>query len=333
MTHSIELLKVQNLRRHFTTSKGVLRRQRTVTRAVNGVSLQVGQGETLALVGESGCGKSTVASLLTGLIKPTEGQISWKGRDITDLKSSDRRALTRDIQIVFQNPYGSLNPKMSVFDIVAEPLQIHKIVSGPGLRMRVSELLRTVGLNEEHGRRRPHEFSGGQRQRIGIARALALNPQLLILDEPVSALDVSVQAQILNLLKELQSRLGLSYLFISHDLSVVRYMADRVAVMYLGQIVETGSKQAIFEAPLHPYTRTLLSAAPSVRRIGAPHSISEGEMPDPTRLPSGCSFRNRCPLAFDRCATSRPELVAAGPQTVRCFRYDDMAATRTTEAQ
>jgi len=325
MTQSTELLQVRNLRRHFIKSRGIFRPQKTVTRAVNDVSLEVGRGETLALVGESGCGKSTVASLLTGLIKPTDGHIIWKNRDITDLKPTDRRALTRDIQIVFQDPYGSLNRKMRVFDIIAEPLQIHKIASGSDLQTRVNELLRTVGLTEEHARRLPHEFSGGQRQRIGIARALALNPQLLILDESVSALDVSVQAQILNLLKELQSRLNLSYLFISHDLSVVRYMADRVAVMYLGQIVETGSKQAIFEAPLHPYTRTLLSAAPSVRRIGAPQSIAEGEMPDPTRLPTGCSFRNRCPVAFDRCATSGPDLIPAGPQTVRCFQYEPMA--------
>lgn len=326
MRQSSQLLQVHNLRRHFAKTQGLLRRRTLVTRAVDDVSLEVLPGETLALVGESGCGKSTVASLLTGLMKPTSGQIIWKGRDITDVKHSGRRALTREIQIVFQDPYGSLNRRMTAFDIIAEPLRIHRAAAGPKLRDRVNDLLRLVGLNEEHGSRLPNEFSGGQRQRIGIARALALNPELLILDEPVSALDVSIQAQILNLLKDLQSRLKLSYLFISHDLSVVRYMADRVAVMYLGQIVETGTRDALFDTPLHPYTRTLLAAAPSFHRIGSPVDIPEGEMPDPSKPPSGCSFRDRCPMAFGRCVENQPELVDYTTQTVRCLRYVDGTA-------
>lgn len=322
MMGSRPILQVHNLRRHFTKTQGLLKRETLVTRAVDNVSLEVLPGQTLALVGESGCGKSTIASLLTGLMKPTSGQIIWKGRDITDAGRSERRALTRDIQIVFQDPYGSLNRRMTAFNIIAEPLRIHKAVAGPKLRDRVNELLRLVGLSEEHGSRLPNEFSGGQRQRIGIARALALNPKLLILDEPVSALDVSIQAQILNLLKDLQSRLKLSYLFISHDLSVVRYMADRVAVMYLGQIVETGSRDAVFERPLHPYTKTLLAAAPSFHRIGNPIDIPEGEMPDPTKPPSGCSYRDRCPVNFERCVDTQPELFEHATQTVRCLLYE-----------
>ncbi len=323
MTGSAQLLQVHNLRRYFTKNQGFFRREPLITRAVDDMSLEIRPGETLALVGESGCGKSTVASLLTGLIKPTSGRIVWKGRDITAVTPSERRALTREIQIVFQDPYGSLNRRMTAFDIIAEPLRIHKAVAGPQLRDRVNELLHLVGLDEDHGPRLPSEFSGGQRQRIGIARALALNPELLILDEPVSALDVSIQAQILNLLKDLQKRFGLSYLFISHDLSVVRYMADRVAVMYLGQIVETGSRDALFETPLHPYTRTLLAAAPSFHRIGRPIDIPEGEMPDPTNPPSGCSFRDRCPVAFGRCVENHPSLFDYAKRKVRCLRYED----------
>lgn len=315
MTGNDILLRAEALRREFTARSGFLGLGRRGTNAVNGVSLEISRGETLALVGESGCGKSTVASLLTGLDTPTSGRVLWKGDDITAMGRKARRQLTSEIQIVFQDPYGSLNRRMRVFDIIAEPMQIHRTASGADLRERVFALLRIVGLGEEHADRKPHAFSGGQRQRIGIARALALNPQLLILDEPVSALDVSVQAQILNLLKRLQATYGLSYLFISHDLSVVRHMADRVAVMYLGQIVEEAATDAIFTDPRHPYTQLLLSAIPNVNRIGNPSVIAEGEMPDPGEELVGCSFRNRCPIAVGPCAQQKPGLEALPNQT------------------
>ncbi|WP_315927821.1 oligopeptide/dipeptide ABC transporter ATP-binding protein [Mesorhizobium sp. SP-1A] len=318
------LLRVSGLKKHFPIRTGVLQRATSFVKAVDGVDFQIAQGETLGLVGESGCGKSTVSSMLVGLTPPTEGRIEFGGRDITDVDRRSDAQLCRDLQIVFQDPYGSLNRRMRVFDIVAEPLLIHRIASGAKLRTMVLDVLSTVGLNADQAQRYPSQFSGGQRQRIGIARALVLNPKLIVLDEPVSALDVSVQAQILNLLKRLQRQLGLSYLFISHDLSVVRYMAERIAVMYLGKIVETADRDPLFERPAHPYTEALLSSIPSDdpgRRSLSGRIILNGDPPSPANPPSGCAFHKRCFQARDKCPAETPPLspVAGGNRKAACF--------------
>jgi oligopeptide transport system ATP-binding protein len=281
--------------------------------AVDGVNFEIKQGETLGLVGESGCGKSTLGRALLLLYRPTAGHIHFKGQDLLALKGESLRGLRRHMQIIFQDPLSSLNPRMTVGNALGEPLREHSLATGAAVRERVEELLKLVGLNPSFINRYPHEFSGGQQQRIGIARALSLNPEFIVCDEPVSALDISIQAQIINLLEELQERLGLTYLFVSHDLRVVRHISDRVAVMYLGKIVEMAATDELYENPLHPYTQALLSAAPVVE-IEAGHKrsriILQGEVPSPINPPSGCRFRTRCALAMQRCAEEEPNLVA-----------------------
>jgi oligopeptide transport system ATP-binding protein len=308
------ILQVESLVKHFPLSQGVVFRKHTGdVRAVDDVSFALHRGETLGIVGESGCGKSTLARLLVRLETPTAGRALFEGRNIFDLDGPDLRRLRRNLQMVMQDPYTSLNPRMTVGDIVGEPFDIHPEVVPKASRLsRVRELLDLVGLSPEHISRYPHQFSGGQRQRIGIARALALNPQVIICDEPVSALDVSIQAQVINLLEKLQNELGLAYIFIAHDLSVVRHIADRVAVMYLGKIVEIGTGREVYEQATHPYTQALLSAVPvpDPKARGARRIIRlEGDVPSPANPPSGCRFRTRCWKAQDLCAAQEPPLV------------------------
>ncbi|NYI08075.1 ABC transporter ATP-binding protein [Allostreptomyces psammosilenae] len=307
------ILQVRDLVKHFPLTQGILfRRQVGAVRAVDGVSFDLLRGETLGIVGESGCGKSTVAKLLMNLEKPTSGQVLYKGQDISKLSGRALKAVRRNIQMVFQDPYTSLNPRMTVGDIIGEPFDIHPEAAPKGDRRRaVQDLLDTVGLNPEHINRYPHQFSGGQRQRIGIARGLALKPEIIIADEPVSALDVSVQAQVVNLLEKLQDEFDLSYVFIAHDLSVVRHISDRVGVMYLGKMAEIGTDTQIYDHPTHPYTQALLSAVPvpdPAGREGRERIILTGDVPSPANPPSGCRFRTRCWKAEDRCATEVPLL-------------------------
>ncbi|WP_130799136.1 ABC transporter ATP-binding protein [Streptomyces otsuchiensis] len=311
------ILEVRNLVKHFPLTQGIVfQRQVGAVRAVDDISFELYPGETLGIVGESGCGKSTVAKLLMSLERPTSGEIFYKGEDISRLSGRALKAVRRNIQMVFQDPYTSLNPRMTVGDIIGEPFEIHPEVAPKGDReAKVRELLDVVGLNPEYINRYPHQFSGGQRQRIGIARGLALNPEIIICDEPVSALDVSVQAQVINLMEKLQDEFGLSYLFIAHDLSIVRHISDRVGVMYLGKMVEIGSDSAIYDHPTHPYTQALLSAVPLPdpdAREGRERIILTGDVPSPANPPSGCRFRTRCWKAQDRCSEELP--VLAVPQ-------------------
>ena len=310
------LIEINDLEMHFPINRGVIIQRRVGTvKAVDGVSFSIKQGETLGLVGESGCGKSTTGRAILQLYRPTKGSVIFEGQDLTKLKGEELRKMRRSVQMIFQDPYASLNPRMTVGDIIAEPIRVHKLRQGKAVRQRVEELLGLVGLNPAFANRYPHEFSGGQRQRIGIARALAVEPSFVVCDEPVSALDVSIQAQIVNLLEELQDKLGLTYLFIAHDLSVVKHISDRVAVMYLGKVVELADGEQLYSLPLHPYTQALLSAVPipdprieqQRRRI-----ILQGDVPSPLNPPSGCHFHTRCPLAIQKCKEEEPEFIDYG---------------------
>jgi peptide/nickel transport system ATP-binding protein len=319
------LVRVQRLVKHFPISQGIIiQRKVGAVQAVDDVSFEIKRGETLGLVGETGCGKSTTARLITRLLEATSGQIDFDGNDITYLKGAALKAVRREVQMIFQDPYSSLNPRKTIGSIIGEPFAIHGMLKDKGERKReVQRLMETVGLNPEHYNRYPHEFSGGQRQRIGVARALALEPKLLIADEPVSALDVSIQAQVLNLLRDLQRRLGLTIVFIAHDLSVVRHMCDRVAVMYLGKIVEIGSSDELYDFPRHPYTGALLAAVPHAdpTRHGEQRRILGGDVPSPANPPQACRFHTRCPKAQPLCSQQEPPLEDKGSGTLVACHY------------
>ncbi len=311
----MNLLEVQNLKVHFPIQHGLFTRERAVVKAVDGVSLSLAAGETLGLVGESGCGKTTLGRAIMRLIAPTSGSIRFDGTDLTTMTDGELRPLRRGFQMIFQDPFGSLNPRMTVGQILAEPLEIHGLAKGPGERARrIAELLEAVGLNASHAQRHPHEFSGGQRQRIGIARALAVEPRLIVCDEPVSALDVSVQAQIVNLLQDLQRARGIAYLFIAHDLAVVEHISRRVMVMYLGQVAELADARAVVREPKHPYTQALISAVPVVDPASKrQRTVLSGDVPSPLAPPGGCPFHPRCPVAEARCKVEKPALREVNP--------------------
>ncbi|MYX45783.1 dipeptide ABC transporter ATP-binding protein, partial [Streptomyces sp. SID89] len=324
------LLKVTGLTKHFPIKKGILQRQVAAVKAVDGIDFEVRKGETLGVVGESGCGKSTMGRVITRLQDPTGGTIHFEGQDITRLNAGQMRPLRRDIQMIFQDPYGSLNPRHTIGSIVSAPFRLQGVTPEGGVKKEVQRLLELVGLSPEHYNRYPHEFSGGQRQRIGIARALALKPKLVVADEPVSALDVSIQAQVVNLMDDLQEELGLTYVIIAHDLSVVRHVSDRIAVMYLGKIVELADRTSLYEAPMHPYTKALMSAVPvpDPRRRGqkSERILLKGDVPSPIAPPSGCRFHTRCWKATEICRTTEPQLVELKPgQRVACHHPENFA--------
>ncbi|HTZ55552.1 MAG TPA: dipeptide ABC transporter ATP-binding protein [Candidatus Acidoferrum sp.] len=311
----MSLIEVGDLKKYFPIYEGLFSRHTADVKAVDGVSFTIDAGETLGLVGESGSGKTTIGRMLLHLLPATGGSIKYDGREITTMRADDVRRLRSKMQIIFQDPYASLNPRMTVSEIIREPLKIHGIATGQAAQERVQELLRLVGLRPYSANRYPHEFSGGQRQRIGIARALAVNPKFIVCDEPVSALDVSIQAQVINLLEDLQSQLGLTYLFIAHDLSVVRHISTRVAVMYVGKIVELAGQDGLYHHPLHPYTQALLSAIPipdPVAERRRKRIVLTGDIPSPVDPPSGCRFHTRCPVAFERCKVEDPAFKAYG---------------------
>ncbi len=312
------LLQVRDLKKYFPITRGiVLQRQVGAIKAVDGISFDVYQGETLGLVGESGCGKSTTGRTILQLYRPTAGEVVFEGNDLVRLKGESLRRMRRRMQMIFQDPYASLNPRMTVGNIIGEPLEVHGIARGQERRERVQELLKVVGLNPYFVNRYPHEFSGGQRQRIGVARALALNPAFIVCDEPISALDVSIQAQVVNMLEDLQTDFGLTYLFIAHDLSMVRHISDRVAVMYLGKIVELTDRDSLYSNPQHPYTKALLSAVPipdPVVEEKRKRIILEGDVPSPANPPVGCNFSTRCPVAIERCSDEDPEFRQVAPE-------------------
>ncbi|WP_241827077.1 ABC transporter ATP-binding protein [Streptomyces graminilatus] len=331
------LLKVTGLQKHFPIRKGLLQRQVGAVRAVDGIDFEVKSGETLGVVGESGCGKSTMGRLITRLLEPTAGTVEFEGQDITHLGVGGMRPLRRDVQMIFQDPYSSLNPRHTIGTIISAPFRLQGVEPEGGIKKEVQRLLSVVGLNPEHYNRYPHEFSGGQRQRIGIARALALKPKLVVADEPVSALDVSIQAQVVNLMDDLQQELGLTYVIIAHDLSVVRHVSDRIAVMYLGKIVELADRESLYKAPMHPYTKALMSAVPipDPRRRAAKSEriLLQGDVPSPISPPSGCRFHTRCWKATQVCTTVEPQLVELKPgQRVACHHpenFEDQAPQDT----
>ncbi|MFI6474478.1 ABC transporter ATP-binding protein [Streptomyces sp. NPDC050516] len=322
------LLKVSGLQKHFPIRSGVLKRQTGSVKAVDGIDFDVRSGETLGVVGESGCGKSTMGRLITRLLEPTGGTVEFEGRDITHLGVRGMRPMRRDVQMIFQDPYSSLNPRHTVGGIISAPFKLQGVTPEGGIKKEVQRLLSVVGLNPEHYNRYPHEFSGGQRQRIGIARALALNPKLVVADEPVSALDVSIQAQVVNLLDDLQQELGLTYVIIAHDLSVIRHVSDRIAVMYLGKIVELADRKSLYAAPMHPYTKALMSAVPvpdpKRRGMKSERILLKGDVPSPISPPSGCRFHTRCWKATEICKTQEPVLVELKPgQRVACHHPEN----------
>ena len=326
-------LEIQNVRTHFPVERGMVIRRRVGTvKAVDGVSLSLAAGEVLGLVGESGCGKSTLARTILQLIPPTEGAVFLAGKNLAALPPAELRAARADFQMIFQDPYASLNPRMTVFDTLAEAIQTHRKVASDALNDEVSALLNKVGLSPRYSRKYPHEFSGGQRQRIAIARALAVQPKLIVADEPVSALDVSIQAQIINLLAKLTREMGLTMIFISHDLSVVKHISDRIAVMYLGRIVELGPATDVVERPLHPYTQALVSAVPSAgsdRGVGRQRIILQGDPPSPLNPPAGCAFHPRCPFAVAECSRAIPAMEEFVPgQAAACIRLREIQAER-----
>jgi peptide/nickel transport system ATP-binding protein len=324
----VSLLTVTDLKKYFPTySQKIFRSEGAPVKAVDGLSLSLEPGETLGLVGESGCGKSTAGRTILKLLEPTGGKIEFEGRDVTHAKGEELRVLRRQLQMVFQDPYGSLNPRHPIGQIIAAPFEIQHVTPPGGVKKEVQALMERVGLNPEHYNRYPHEFSGGQRQRIGVARAIALKPKLIVCDEPVSALDVSIQAQVINLLEDIQNEQNLAYIFIAHDLSVVRHISDRVMVMYLGKVMEVADRNSLYERPMHPYTQALMSAVPVPEpRRDRERILLYGDLPSPQNPPSGCVFRTRCPLATERCAAEEPQKIELEPGHIVACHYPKVRA-------